>query len=54
MEEVKNLLILRFIDVKEWDWSWALHQFRSNRLDLKEKERRVGFSIREPTTNGHN
>lgn len=54
VEEVKNLLILRFIDVKEWDWSWALHQFRSNRLDLKEKERLVGFSIREPTTNGHN
>ena len=23
VEELKNLLILRFIDVKEWDWSWA-------------------------------
>jgi len=42
VEEVKNLLILHYIDAKEWDWKWALNQFRTNRHELKEKSRDVG------------
>ena len=54
VEEVKNLLILHFIDAKVWDWSWAMKQFHENRQELKEKERRVGFTLREAAPNGHN
>jgi cell division protease FtsH len=54
VEEVKNLLILRYIEANEWDWSWALNQFRNNRLELKDKERHVGFNLRELATNGTN
>ena len=41
-------------DTKQWDWSWALNQFRENRQELKEKERHVGFAPLEPSANGHN
>jgi cell division protease FtsH len=54
VEEVKNLLILHYIDAKQWDWSWALNQFHENRQELKEKERHVGFAPLEPSANGHN
>ena len=32
----------------------GVRQFRENRQELKEKERHVGFALREPATNGHN
>jgi ATP-dependent 26S proteasome regulatory subunit len=54
VEEVKNLLILHYIDAKEWDWDWAMNQFRENRQELAAKERHVGFAALEPAANGHN
>jgi hypothetical protein len=54
VEELKNLLILRFIDAKVWDWNWAMEEFRANRQDLRAKERCVGFAPRELSANGHN
>ena len=51
VEEVKNLLILRYLDVKEWDWEWAMDQFRENRQELKSKDRHLGFAL---ATNGQN
>jgi cell division protease FtsH len=54
VEEVKNLLILHYIDSKDWDWSWAMHQFRENRQELRAKERHVGFAPLGASTNGHN
>jgi cell division protease FtsH len=44
VEEVKNLLILRHLDAKEWDWEWAMDQFRENRQELKSKDRHLGFA----------
>ena len=44
IEELKNLLIMRFMDHSEWDWRWALDQFDINRKELsKRPARRVGF-----------
>lgn len=46
VEELKNLLILRFIDANEWDWNWAMTQFRLNRQELANRSasRHVGFA----------
>jgi SpoVK/Ycf46/Vps4 family AAA+-type ATPase len=44
VEEVKNLLILRYLDANEWDWSWAMAQFRANRLELRSNDRHLGFA----------
>jgi hypothetical protein len=54
VEEVKNLLILHYIDAKVWSWEWAMNQFRENRAELAKQERHVGFTVPEPATNGHN
>ena len=49
IEELKNLLILHFMDSGKWDWSWALHQFAVNRSELNgRKNRRVGFGRSMP------
>ncbi|MBM3980094.1 MAG: ATP-binding protein [Planctomycetes bacterium] len=44
VEELKNLLILRYIDTARWEWDWAMDQFRENRSDLAEQRRQVGFA----------
>jgi SpoVK/Ycf46/Vps4 family AAA+-type ATPase len=55
IEELKNLLILHNVDVKTWDWDWAMRQYRLNRDDLaKQSNRAVGFSLNDPARNGHN
>lgn len=45
VEELKNLLVLRFADTGGWDWGWAAEQFRANRGGLagKRKDRHLGF-----------
>jgi hypothetical protein len=44
IEELKNLLILHFMDSNRWDWPWALRQFAVNRSELNARHtRRVGF-----------
>ena len=53
VEELKNLLILRFIDTSAWDWDWAMEQFRQNRTDLAEQHRQVGFAPLAASTNGN-
>jgi ATP-dependent 26S proteasome regulatory subunit len=54
VEEVKNLLILRYVEAKTWDWDWAMNQFRENRQELAaQKKRPVGFGALEPATNGN-
>lgn len=53
IEELKNLLILHFMDSERWDWSWALGQFAVNRQELTARQqRRVGFDMRDHATNG--
>jgi ATP-dependent 26S proteasome regulatory subunit len=53
VEELKNLLILRYIDTSAWDWTWAMDQFRQNRTDLAEQHRQVGFAPLGASANGN-
>jgi hypothetical protein len=49
IEELKNLLILHFMEAGAWDWEWALDQFDINRHELSaRRRRRVGFGTAEP------
>ena len=44
VEELKNLLVLRYTETEAWDWAWAREQFRLHRDDLTADPRpRVGF-----------
>jgi hypothetical protein len=46
IEELKNLLIIHFMEAGQWDWHWALDQFHLNRDDLSARKRRkVGFEL---------
>ena len=51
IEELKNLLVLRFLDVSRWEWEWAREQFRANRDGLASRTpgRSFGFT---PSANG--
>jgi hypothetical protein len=53
IEELKNLLIMHFMNSGAWDWEWALEQFDINRNELAtRRRRRVGFGQAEPVVNG--
>jgi cell division protease FtsH len=44
IEELKNLLVMHFMEKETWDWGWALKQFDINRHELNGRPRRhVGF-----------
>jgi hypothetical protein len=50
IEELKNLLIMHFMDTAAWDWEWALEQFDINRKELAtRRRRRVGFGQADPS-----
>lgn len=55
VEELKNLLVMHYIDSATWDWNWALHQFDVNRSELSQRHRRtLGFGQSlAATVNGH-
>jgi hypothetical protein len=54
VEELKNLLILHYVDTGRWDWDWAMDQFRQNRAELAEQHRPVGFApLAAAGTNGN-
>ncbi|HVS34133.1 MAG TPA: ATP-binding protein [Gemmataceae bacterium] len=45
IEELKNLLVLQYMDGGAWDWQWALRQFAENRGELLVgPQRHVGFA----------
>lgn len=53
IEELKNLLLQKFLDSGEWDWNWAVKQFAFNRKELnREPKGRVGFEL-FPSRNGN-
>jgi hypothetical protein len=53
VEELKNLLILHFMEAGTWDWEWALDQFDINRKELStRKRRRVGFGQTDGALSG--
>jgi hypothetical protein len=44
VEELKNLLVMHYMDDQTWDWAWALKQFAINRNELSSRpQRHVGF-----------
>ncbi|MGH7127965.1 MAG: AAA family ATPase [Planctomycetaceae bacterium] len=47
VEEIKKLLVLRYLDEQRWDWPWAWNQFQQ-RSDEPAAQRPMGFAI-----NGH-
>jgi SpoVK/Ycf46/Vps4 family AAA+-type ATPase len=53
IEELKNLLIMNYMECGRWDWTWALRQFAVNRSELNaRRNRHLGFG-RAVTANGH-
>lgn len=51
IEELKNLLVLRYLDKGDWDWGWAKRQFEEFREDLRVAAdgRPVGFAAGAPS-----
>jgi hypothetical protein len=44
IEELKNLLVMHFMETSTWNWGWALKQFDINRNELTNRPKRhVGF-----------
>jgi hypothetical protein len=44
IEELKNLLVMHFMDSDTWSWGWATRQFEINRSELSSRPgRHVGF-----------
>jgi SpoVK/Ycf46/Vps4 family AAA+-type ATPase len=53
VEELKNLLVMHYMDAQEWDWGWALKQFEINRSELSSRPRRqVGFGANHAGRSG--
>ena len=54
IEELKNLLVMNFMETNTWNWSWALKQFDINRHELNSRPRRhVGFGNNLADTQGY-
>jgi SpoVK/Ycf46/Vps4 family AAA+-type ATPase len=46
VEELRNLLVMNFMETARWDWTWALKQFNINRQELSTPTpRQVGFGL---------
>ncbi len=44
IEELKNLLVMHYMESGEWNWGWSLKQFDINRNELTSRpSRHVGF-----------
>lgn len=53
IEELKNLLVMRYMDAEQWDWAWALRQFAINRAELTSRPtRQVGFGAEKAERTG--
>jgi cell division protease FtsH len=53
VEEMKNLLVMNYMDTGTWDWDWALKQFDINRAELTSRPRgHVGFGSQLGKGNG--
>lgn len=44
LDELRNLLVMRFMDAGRWEWRWAADQFEANRRKLKGRRAVVGFA----------
>jgi hypothetical protein len=57
IEELKNLLVLHYLETNGWDWAEAVRQFRENRagFEAEKRNRPVGFGAAvfdHPAANG--
>ena len=43
LEEIKNLLVMRFVDRQVWDWAGAVEQFNANRSETVTRRTPIGF-----------
>lgn len=50
VEELKKLLVMRFLDQRTWDWEWAWESFE-HRMEDSVPARPIGF-VRNPSSNG--
>jgi cell division protease FtsH len=48
IEELKNLLVMRFLDTNTWDWHWAQDHFADNRGGLVTRKPSQGFGFAAP------
>ncbi|QEL15811.1 AAA family ATPase [Limnoglobus roseus] len=55
LDELKNLLIVHYLETQTWDWDRAKRVYRENRADLASggKSRLVGFGLATVNGNGH-
>ncbi|MCU0705030.1 MAG: ATP-binding protein [Fimbriiglobus sp.] len=53
IEELKNLLVLRFLDAGGWDWNWAKGQFHDNRDGLADRKADRPFGFVAPANGKH-
>lgn len=44
LDELKNLLVLRFTEHNTWDWAWAREQYRLHRDEVANPASKVGFA----------
>lgn len=55
MDELRNLLVMQFLNTGTWDWAQAFSQFESNRRELPGKRKGpVGFAALAATNSGRN
>jgi hypothetical protein len=43
IEELKNLLVMQFLNHGAWDWDRAFRQFHASRTELATSRTRLGF-----------
>jgi hypothetical protein len=43
LDELKKLLVLRYLDIEVWDWAWARQEF-ARRNDGSRDQPRIGFA----------
>jgi cell division protease FtsH len=55
LDELKNLLIVRYLETNDWNWEWAKQAYRENRSELATggKSRLVGFGLAATNGNSH-
>jgi hypothetical protein len=55
IEELKNLLVMHYMDTETWNWGWALKQFDINRHELNTRppRRHVGFGNHNAEREGY-
>src|SRR5260370_31815887 len=54
IEELKNLLIMHFVECGSWSWDWAQQQFALNPEELAARRGQLRFRVPAPAPNARN